>query len=80
METIFENITALLVSAGSAILGYLSGRKRYNKEVESVVIDNVQKAVKIYQETLDDLQNRFDKRIGQLEQELKECKEKYLKQ
>jgi hypothetical protein len=71
-------IYSFITSAASAVLGYLSGRKRYNADVKGVVLENVEKAISIYKDALDDLQARFEKRIDDLEKELQDCKQKYL--
>jgi hypothetical protein len=71
-------IYSLITSAVSAVLGYLSGRKRYNADVKGVILENVEKAISIYKDALDDLQARFEKRIEDLERQLKDCQERYL--
>jgi LPXTG-motif cell wall-anchored protein len=75
MKDYFESITlALLGIVGGGASGFFFGKKKNQKEVESIAIHTAEKAISVYQNTLNDLEIRFDKRINSLEKELHNCR------
>lgn len=76
------NIITLVFStlfAGSA--SYIWGRAQYRKQIEqmqantdSIEIQNLSKIKELYQQTLDDLEARYNRRISELELEMAELK------
>lgn len=74
-----SNIIIQLASiTGGTFAGFLVGKRKYQKEVESITIDNVEKAIRVYQTMIEDLKNwqlALSIRVGKLETELRDCKE-----
>ena len=75
----FTEILVQLVSiTGGTFAGFLVGKRKYQKEVESITIQNVEKAVEVYKTTIDDMrtwQAELTAKLNRLEHELHHCKE-----
>lgn len=66
MEHIAPHISAFIGAILSAVVGFLFGRKKQKAEVESLDIDNTDKLVKTYRESLDDLTARYEKKFQEI--------------
>lgn len=66
MEHIAPHISAFVGAILSAVVGFLFGRKKQKAEVESLDIDNTDKLVKTYRESLDDLTARYEKKFQEI--------------
>lgn len=66
MENVAPHISAFVGAILSAVVGFLFGRKKQKAEVESLDIDNTDKLVKTYRESLDDLTARYEKKFQEI--------------
>lgn len=66
----WENILAILTPIGTGLVGFLAGKKRTDKEVEQISLANVQQALSIYKDMLDDMKIRYDAEIESLKAKL----------
>jgi hypothetical protein len=60
------------VGIGTGVIGFFAGRKRQNLENDGIGIANVEKALDIYKEMLDDMKIRYDREIELMKQKLSE--------
>lgn len=67
METIKDFILPIIGTIVSAVVGWWFGRAKEQMEVQTSELDNVDKAVKIYREMIEDLSNKYAKAISDLE-------------
>lgn len=72
MADILELVTNAVVGIGTGIIGFFAGRKRQNLENDGIGIANVEKALDIYKEMLDDMKLRYDREIELMKQKLSE--------
>lgn len=69
------NIDALvtgLISIATSFVGYFIGKKKTDAEAQGQTIDNVEKALAIYKDIIDDMKARYDKEIADLKSKLNE--------
>lgn len=50
----------LITSVVGALVGFLLGRRKYNKEVDNIAIQNMQKSLEFYQNLSDDNKTRLE--------------------
>ena len=60
------------VGVATGVIGFFAGRRRQNLENDGIGIANVEKALDIYKEMLDDMKVRYDKEIELMKQKLSE--------
>lgn len=60
------------VSFGTALIGFFVGKKRSDKEIEQLSLANVEQALGIYKDMLDDMKLRYDAEIEALKRKLSE--------
>lgn len=72
MADIFELLTNAVVGIGTGIIGFFAGRKREKLTNDGIGIANVEKALDIYKEMLDDMKVRYDREIELMKQKLSE--------
>jgi peptidoglycan hydrolase CwlO-like protein len=60
------------VSIGTALIGFFVGKKRTDKEIEQLSLANVEQALGIYKDMLDDMKQRYDAEIEALKKKLSE--------
>jgi peptidoglycan hydrolase CwlO-like protein len=63
------------VSLGTALIGFIVGKKRSDREIEQLSLANVEQALGIYKDMLDDMKKRYDAEIESLKSKLKEYQE-----
>jgi hypothetical protein len=68
----WETIVSYLAPIGTGLIGFFAGKKRSDKEVEQLSLGNVEQALNIYKEMLDDMKLRYDKEIESLKSKLQE--------
>lgn len=69
-----EIFLAFISVLGGGFSGFIFGKRKNQKEVESIAIQTAEKAITVYQNALTDLEQRFEKRVSTLEKELHICK------
>nr|WP_314560832.1 cell wall anchor protein [uncultured Capnocytophaga sp.] len=85
MELLTQPIVTFISMLLSAFVGWLFGRPKQRLELQSSELDNVDKAVRIYREMIDDLGAKYAKAIADLNEanqrirELENSLEKLLK-
>ena len=67
-----ELIASFLTSLITGVVGFVAGKKRSDKEIEQLSLNNVEKALSIYKEMLDDMKERYDSEIEALKKKLGE--------
>lgn len=67
-----ETILTFIAPIGTAIVGFFAGKKRSDREIEQITLGNVEQALGIYKNVLDDMKIRYDNEIEQLKAKLKE--------
>jgi hypothetical protein len=72
MSEFVDVIVNALVGLGTGTIGFFAGRKRQNLENDGIGIANVEKALDIYKEMLDDMKLRYDREIELMKQKLSE--------
>jgi peptidoglycan hydrolase CwlO-like protein len=68
----WEIISDFLAPVGTGLIGFFAGKKRSDKEIEQLSLTNVEKALSIYKEMLDDMKQRYDLEIDTLKKKLNE--------
>jgi hypothetical protein len=63
-------LVSALVSVFTGLIGFATGRKKSLAEADSTTIDNVEKALAIYKDIIDDMKARYDKEIADLKSKL----------
>lgn len=74
-----ETIITGIVSVATGLIGYFTGKKKSDAEANGQTIDNVEKALAIYKDIIDDMKARYDKEIADLKSKLLEY-EKHINQ
>ena len=72
MAEYFDIIASSMVSVITGIIGFFAGKKRSDKEIEELSLNNVEKSLSIYKEMLDDMKVRYDAEIESLKRKLNE--------
>jgi hypothetical protein len=72
MSEFVDIIINSAVGIGTGVIGFFAGRKRQNLENDGIGIANVEKALDIYKEMLDDMKIRYDREIELMKQKLSE--------
>lgn len=67
-----ETVLNILTPMGTALIGFFAGKKRSDREIEQISLGNVEQALSIYKDMLDDMKTRYDKEIEQLKAKLQE--------
>ncbi len=75
MDYIGELITAFLGLFGMYITN-LMNRKKHRAEIKSYELDNMEKSVTFYQRLLDDVEQRFDKKLTENSKEIENLRNK----
>lgn len=70
MDSPLDIILNAVVGIVTGLIGFFTGRERNKKETESVVIQNVENAVAIYKNMLDDIVKRYDSEIAYMKTKL----------
>lgn len=78
-ELIQENIGTFLAAIITGFTGWFFGRKKAEVEVDGAQIENFDKGLAYYQKLVDDLGNRLDKAIAQMNKAEQEKQEVILK-
>jgi archaellum component FlaC len=65
-------IASIITSIATGVIGFLAGKKRSDAEVEAITIKNIESALAIYQELLNDMKSRYDAEIDGLKKKLTE--------
>jgi archaellum component FlaC len=65
-------IASIITSIATGVIGFLAGKKRSDAEVEAITIKNIESALAIYQELLNDMKSRYDAEIDGLKKKLSE--------
>ena len=66
-----STIAAVVTSIGTGLIGFFAGKKRSDAEVEAISLKNVEQALTIYKDMLNDIKNRYDQEIESLKAKLK---------
>lgn len=72
METTITIVINAVVAVIGSVAGYFFGFNKSKKEAESIGILNVEKALDIYKQMLDDMKKRYDFEIDALKSKLKQ--------
>lgn len=67
-----ESILSILAPIGTGLIGFFAGKKRTDKEIEQLSLANVERALAIYKDMLDDMKERYDAEIDALKKKLSE--------
>lgn len=70
-----DNIITLLITSVTGVLTYFVGHNRAKKETESIVLQNLEKSISIYQTIINDLKLQMvdmNKKINELETKVDE--------
>ena len=67
-----ETILSILTPIGTGLIGFFAGKKRTDKEIEQLSLANVEQALSIYKDMLDDMKIRYDAEIDSLKKKLSE--------
>jgi predicted RNase H-like nuclease (RuvC/YqgF family) len=65
-------VASVVTSIGTGLIGFLAGKKRSDKEIEQLSLANVEQALGIYKDMLDDMKLRYDQEIDSLKKKLSE--------
>lgn len=68
----WELATSIITSIGTGLIGFFAGKKRSDKEIEQLSLANVEQALGIYKDMLDDMKIRYDAEIESLKKKLSE--------
>lgn len=66
-----STIAAIITSIGTGLVGFFAGKKRSDAEVEAISLKNVEQALGIYKDMLNDMKVRYDQEIESLKTKLK---------
>lgn len=66
-----STIAAIITSIGTGLVGFIAGKKRSDAEVEAISLKNVEQALTIYKDMLNDMKVRYDQEIESLKTKLK---------
>lgn len=81
-EIIVTALVGVFTSFASGFAAWFFAKKKYNSEVDSIIIRNMQASLEFYQKLSDDNKSRLDqvlKRNENLENEVKELKRQLMK-
>jgi hypothetical protein len=70
MSEFVDIVINSVVGLGTGIVGFFAGRKREKLTNDGIGIANVEKALDIYKEMLDDMKLRYDREIELMKQKL----------
>lgn len=70
MSEFVDIVINSVVGLGTGIIGFFAGRKREKLTNDGIGIANVEKALDIYKEMLDDMKLRYDREIELMKQKL----------
>lgn len=70
MSEFIDIVINSVVGLGTGIIGFFAGRKREKLTNDGIGIANVEKALDIYKEMLDDMKLRYDREIELMKQKL----------
>lgn len=79
LSNYIDMIVSGAVSVGTGVIGFFAGKKRSDKEIEQLSLANVEQALGIYKDMLDDMKKRYDAEIESLKAKLKEYQEHIVK-
>jgi archaellum component FlaC len=68
----WEVFTSVATSIGTGLIGFFAGKKRSEKEIEQLSLANIEQALSIYKDMIDDMKIRFDSEIESLKKKLQE--------
>jgi archaellum component FlaC len=68
----WEIVSSILAPIGTGLIGFFAGKKRSDKEIEQLSLANVEQALSIYKDMLDDMKVRYDAEIESLKKKLNE--------
>lgn len=68
----WETVLSILTPMGTALIGFFAGKKKSDREIEQMSLANVEQALSIYKDMLDDMKTRYDKEIEDLKKKLTE--------
>jgi hypothetical protein len=66
-----STIAAIITSIGTGLIGFIAGKKRSDAEVEAISLKNIEQALTIYKDMLNDMKSRYDQEIESLKAKLK---------
>lgn len=66
-----STIAAIVTSIGTGLVGFVAGKKRSDAEVEAISLKNVEQALGIYKDMLNDMKLRYDQEIDALKLRIK---------
>jgi hypothetical protein len=66
-----STIAAIITSIGTGLIGFIAGKKRSDAEVEAISLKNIEQALTIYKDMLNDMKSRYDQEIESLKSKLK---------
>jgi len=69
-EDLLTLLQTVLLPALTGIITWITARHKNRKETESIMLDNIEKAVSVYKSMLDDMRNRYDREIEALKTRL----------
>jgi peptidoglycan hydrolase CwlO-like protein len=72
MEFNIDALVTGIISIATSFVGYFIGKKKTDAEAQGQTIDNVEKALAIYKDIIDDMKARYDKEIADLKSKLNE--------
>jgi peptidoglycan hydrolase CwlO-like protein len=68
----WETVLSILTPMGTALIGFFAGKKKSDREIEQMSLANIEQALSIYKDMLDDMKTRYDKEIEDLKKKLTE--------
>jgi hypothetical protein len=66
----WETVLSILTPMGTAFIGFFAGKKKSDREIEQMSLANIEQALSIYKDMLDDMKTRYDKEIEDLKKKL----------
>jgi hypothetical protein len=72
-EDLVSVLQNIVLPAITGIIAWITARNRNRKETESIMLDNIEKAVSVYKTMLDDMRERYDREIDNLKNKLTEA-------
>jgi peptidoglycan hydrolase CwlO-like protein len=70
MDFNFDALITGVISIATSFIGYFIGKKKTDAEAQGQTIDNVEKALAIYKDIIDDMKARYDREIADLKSKL----------
>jgi hypothetical protein len=59
-----------IVSIITGLIGFFTGKRKTDAEADSTTIENVEKALAIYKDIIEDMKSRYDREISDLKLKL----------